>query len=167
MSRTRFDQMNCSAALALDHIGDWWTLLIVREAFYGTKHFTGFQRRLGISKNVLADRLQHLCANGTLRRIVPNEGVDRHIYVLTDKGRDLLPVLVALMQWGDRWISGKGAEPVSIYDNETGQPIARVSVFDARQRELQARDLKFAPGPGAKVELRQRFESVGQTAQKE
>jgi DNA-binding HxlR family transcriptional regulator len=161
VSRTRFSHMNCSAAQALEHIGDWWTLLIIREAFYGTISFSAFQRTLGISKNVLSDRLRTLCANGTMRKVAKTEGVERHIYLLTDKGRDLLPVLVALMQWGDHWVSGRGSEPVEILDAETRNPIARVAVFGEGGNELRARDLSFAPGPGAGEDLRQRFARAG------
>lgn len=149
MARKRFDHMNCAVAQALEQIGDWWTLLIVREAFYGTTTFSGFQERLGIAKNILAERLQTLVEHNILRREQPKPEVDRHTYHLTEKGHDLLPVLVALMQWGDRWLFGPGREPICILDGEGKRPIRDVAVLDADGRALDIPQLRFRPGPGA------------------
>jgi len=157
MSRKRFTDMNCPAARALDEIGDWWTLLIVREAFYGTDTFTGFQERLGVAKNILADRLNALVANDVMMRIRPRPDVERYAYTLTDKGRDLLPILVALMQWGDRWVFGKGAEPLRLVDAKDKAPIARMEVTAKDGRALAIDDLRFRAGPGATPDTLRRF----------
>lgn len=92
-----------AVAQALDQIGDWWTLLIVREAVYGKTSFSVIQRNLGIARNILSNRLVRLVKNGVLARKQRRAGIDRYSYHLTDKGCDLLPLLVALMQWGGGW----------------------------------------------------------------
>src|SRR5687768_15499171 len=101
--RNRFDKMNCSVARSLEVLGDWWTLLVVREAFIGTRRFSDFQERLGISKNVLTQRLVHLVDWGVLERVDVGEHGAHYEYVLTPMGKDLAVVMTALRQWGDRW----------------------------------------------------------------
>jgi DNA-binding HxlR family transcriptional regulator len=149
MSRRRFNKMNCAVAQALDQIGDWWTLLIVREAVYGRTSFSAFQQSLGIARNILTDRLNHLVRKGILERRPVRRGVARYTYHLTTKGRDLLPLLVALMQWGDKWVVGHGAEPVRILDAEQRKPIQRIKVTSRSGRPLSIEQLRFHPGPGA------------------
>src|SRR5688572_17895901 len=102
MERKSFEQMSCSVAQTLEVIGEWWTMLIVRDAFLGVQRFDEFQQRLGIARNVLAQRLNKLVEAGVLERRAYQEKPVRHAYVLTDKGRDLWPVLNAMRQWGDR-----------------------------------------------------------------
>jgi DNA-binding HxlR family transcriptional regulator len=93
MGRTRLDHMDCGVAQALDILGDWWTLLIVRDAFFGVRRFRDFQADLGIAKNVLSQRLQHLVEHEILERIDVGEHGRRYEYQLTEKGEALLPVL--------------------------------------------------------------------------
>lgn len=157
MYRKRFDEMNCAVAQALEQIGDWWTLLLVREAFYGTTTFSGFLERLGIAKNILTERLKRLVELGILHREQSKPGVERHTYHLTDKGRDLLPVLVALMQWGDKWVFNDKQEPLRILDGVNHRPIRKVSVTAADGRPLGIGDLRFRPGPGADEQTLERF----------
>lgn len=103
MRRVSFDDQHCSVARALDLVGDWWTLMIVRDVSLGLYRFDEIQTDLGISRNVLTDRLEMLVAGDILeRRNIARSGT-RYEYRLTDKGRDLQPVLTALMRWGDRW----------------------------------------------------------------
>ena len=146
--RKRFDDMNCSVARALDLLGEWWTILIVREAFAGTRRFEDFQQRLGIARNILTSRLRRLTDQGVLERVAAQEGGRRKVYRLTRKGRDLLPVLVALMQWGDRWITGPGREPLRLVERASGLGIARITVQNLHGRTLGLEDLKALPGPG-------------------
>lgn len=94
-----------SVEAALDQVGDRWTFLLLREAFFGVRRFVDFQRNLGVARNLLSDRLGRLVANGVLERRLYQSRPDRHEYVLTDKGSDLYGVTVAIMRWGDRWIS--------------------------------------------------------------
>lgn len=157
MSRTRFADMNCAAARALDQVGDWWTLLIVREALYGTNTFSAFQEKLGIARNILTDRLNALVDNGLMTREHTRPGVSRHTYALTEKGADLLPVLVALMQWGEKWVCGRGNEPLRVLDAQTRAPIERIRVRAADGRPLSIESLRFRPGPGADETTLARF----------
>lgn len=146
--RTRFHHMNCSVARALDLLGEWWTILIIREALAGTHRFEDFQQRLGIARNILTSRLRKLTDHGVLERVAAQEGGRRKVYRLTRKGRDLLPVLVALMQWGDRWIIGPGREPLRLVERSSGRGIACMTVQSQEGRVLGLGDLKALPGPG-------------------
>lgn len=106
--RTHLDDADCAIAQALDVVGDWWTLLIVRDAARGVHRFDAFQRELGVSRKVLAERLKLLVEAGVLTREPYQERPVRHEYRLTPRGRGLLPVLVALQDWGDAWVLGEG-----------------------------------------------------------
>jgi DNA-binding HxlR family transcriptional regulator len=134
--------------------------LIIREAFLGTRRFEEFQGRLGIARNILTARLKNLCANEILERVPVKEGARRHEYLLTNKGRDMMPLLIALTQWGDKWVFGSGNEPVIFLDRENGQPISRVQVYSARGEVLRPRDIMVKPGPGATPEARERIEEL-------
>ena len=102
---------NCSIAGALEVIGDRWTLLVLREVFLRNRRFEDIQRRLGVARNVLTDRLGRLVDDGVLERVRYQERPERFEYRLTDKGLDLWPVLVSLMQWGDKH-RGDGRRPM-------------------------------------------------------
>ncbi|MFJ7154971.1 winged helix-turn-helix transcriptional regulator [Streptomyces sp. NPDC101118] len=106
--RTRLDDADCAIAQALDVVGDWWTLLVVRDAARGLSRFEEFQRELGVSRKVLTERLRLLEDAGVLVREPYQERPVRHAYRLTARGRALLPVLVALQDWGDTWVLGEG-----------------------------------------------------------
>ncbi|AET93438.1 transcriptional regulator, MarR family with acetyltransferase activity [Burkholderia sp. YI23] len=149
MYRKRFDGMNCSIARALDEVGEWWTLLIVRECTQGMSRFDEFQSELGIARNVLTARLERLIELGILERYPLEERANTFGYRLTEKGDELYPVLVALMQWGDRWLAPKGKPPVTLVDDATGQPVKAMSVEGKAGKALSFRDVRFAPGPGA------------------
>jgi DNA-binding HxlR family transcriptional regulator len=160
MARKRFNDMNCAAAQALEQIGDWWTLLIVRESFYGTSTFSEFQERLGIAKNILTERLNALVDHDVMQREQTKPGVDRYSYRLTPKGEALLPVLVSLMQWGDEWIfAGKG--PLRVLDATERKPIRPVAVESSDGRRLKIDDLRFKPGRGADESTLGRFRRMG------
>jgi DNA-binding HxlR family transcriptional regulator len=143
MKRTSFDDMNCSLARTLEVIGEWWTLLIIREAFWGTARFDDFQRRLGIARNILTARLKGLEAHGVMCRL-PEGG-----YGLTDKGRALFPAIVALMQWGDDWLHAEVGAPIVFLDKATGQRIQRIGIRDATGRDLPPDQIAIKAGPGA------------------
>jgi len=148
--------MNCAAAQALEQIGDWWTLLIVREAFYGARTFTEFQDMLGIAKNILTERLASLVEHGIMTRERVRPEVERYGYRLTEKGEALLPVLVALMQWGDAYVfDGEG--PLRVLDAETRKPIRRMAIESRDGRALSIRDIRFRPGGGASEATLARF----------
>lgn len=113
MGRTNFSDMACSIARTLEVIGERWSLLIVRDAFYGVRRFDDFRQDLGIARNVLTDRLTTLVAQGVFERRQYEERPPRYEYVLTEKGRELLPVILTMMKWGDRWESD-GHPPVTL-----------------------------------------------------
>ena len=101
MRKVSFADMNCSIAQALEIVGEWWTLLILRDCFLGVRRFDDFVDRLGISRNVLTDRLDKLVAADVLERRTYDEGRLRYDYVLTPKGKALWPVITTLREWGD------------------------------------------------------------------
>jgi DNA-binding HxlR family transcriptional regulator len=146
MYRKTFDGMNCSIARALDEVGEWWSLLIVRECTLGTSRFDEFQRRLGIARNVLTARLNSLVEHGVLEKVLAEGSERRSEYRLTEKGEALYPVLVALMQWGDQW-SGHAA-PLHLVEHSTGLPVEPVGLRVGK-RTLGLRDVRLEPGPGA------------------
>jgi DNA-binding HxlR family transcriptional regulator len=154
------DPFKRSVGHVLDIIGEGWSILIVREAFLGTRRFEEFQGRLGIARNILTARLKKLCANRILDRVPVKEGAKRHEYVLTRKGKEMMPLLVALTQWGDRWVYGEGNEPVVFRDREHGEPIAEVRVYSARGDKLRPRDIMISAGPGATEETRERIREL-------
>jgi DNA-binding HxlR family transcriptional regulator len=114
MRRTSFAGMPCSVARTLEVVGEWWTMLVIREAFNGVRRFDDFHARLGIARNVLAARLQRLVEHGVLERRQYHDRPPRCEYRLTEKGRDLYPVLVAMLAWGDRWMAGPEGPPITL-----------------------------------------------------
>ena len=167
MSRTRFGDMNCGIGQALEALGDWWTLLIVRDAFFGVRRFADFERSLGIAKNVLTTRLQHLVDHDIFEKVDIGAEGQRFEYRLTEKGEALLPVLTSLREWADDWVFGRGNEPVVMLD-KAGRRVPRLKLTSADGKPLSRRDLRATPGPGASRETRRRLEprpkNRGQTA---
>jgi DNA-binding HxlR family transcriptional regulator len=160
----KFDPFRRSVGHVLDIIGEGWSILIIREAFLGTRRFEEFQGRLGIARNILTARLKKLCASEILDRVPVKEGARRHEYILTSKGKDMMPLLVALTQWGDRWVFGENNEPVIFMDREQEQPILPVQVYSARGVALRPRDIKISAGPGATAQARLRIEELSDEA---
>ena len=118
--------MQCSIARSLEHVGPWWSLLIVRDAMMGARRFKHFERSLGIAKNTLTTRLTQLVASGILERIPAADGSGYDEYVLTEKGRELSPVLMALAQWGDRWAVHDDGPSFAFIDARTGREVPRI-----------------------------------------
>ncbi|WP_404366028.1 winged helix-turn-helix transcriptional regulator [Marinobacter sp.] len=147
MARKRFDDSSCSVARALNEVGDWWSLLIVLQAMYGTRRFVDFQQELGIARNILGDRLARLVDNDVLRKVEVGEHGSRQEYRLTDKGRDLLPVVIALRQWGDKWNPSPDGAPLDLRDRRTGRPIRTMTVQDADGNTLSVRDVYVPEDP--------------------
>jgi DNA-binding HxlR family transcriptional regulator len=166
MRRKTFARMNCSIARALELVGEWWTMLILREAFLGTRRFHDFQCNLGIARNILSARLKKLVARGILERVSGPDGGRRLEYRLTDKGRDFFPVLMALMQWGDRWVAGSDRAPIRVVDLLSGGEIAEIQVTTHDGKPLRPGDVRIMPGPGAVPATRARF-GMGQNREPE
>ncbi len=141
--------MNCSIARALDVLGEWWTLLVVREAFRGVRRFDGFVERLGIAPNILSARLKKLVEHGILEPRRYAEHPERHEYRLTAKGRELFPVIVALLQWGDRWYAQDGPPAILLHD-ACGHPAEARFTCAHCGEALDPRATHAVPGPGAK-----------------
>ncbi|WP_296448195.1 winged helix-turn-helix transcriptional regulator [Rhodoferax sp. UBA5149] len=148
MSRKRFSEMNCPVAQTLEQIGDWWTLLIIRDALNGVKTFTEFQERTGIAKNILTERLGTLVENGIMVREKTRPEVNRYHYRLTAKGEALLPILIAIIQWGDQWVYG-GEGPLRIVDAKSKETIRPLTIQAADGRPLSRAELRFHPGSAA------------------
>jgi DNA-binding HxlR family transcriptional regulator len=156
--KTNLSELNCSLARTLEVVGDWWTLLIVRDAFLGVRRFGDFQKSLGIAKNILAMRLERLAAHGIIER----RGSERRpVYHLTDRGRALLPATVALMQWGDQWVSGN--KPPVIVTDEKGRPVAPVKLR-SDGGDVSALTIRFHPGPGATARTRRFFAELSSSS---
>lgn len=147
MKLKSFDHMNCSLAQTVEVIGERWTLLILREAFFGKKRFEEFQNGLGIARNILTVRLNRLVEQEILAKRPVEAG--RFEYVLTPRGLELQPVLLAMTQWGDRHKPHPRGKRVVFVERATGKPIAPMAVRSADGRVLSARDVKATPGPGA------------------
>ena len=143
MGELRESLNECSLPAALEAMGERWSFLILRAAFNGLAHFEEFQSELGIARNILANRLARLVGHGILER-VPCPGDRRKIeYRLTDKGYALLPTMVALRQWGERWETGVPATPILV-DARDRKPIADVAVLSHDGRKLGKGDLIWA-----------------------
>jgi DNA-binding HxlR family transcriptional regulator len=147
MERKSFSAMDCSVAQCLEVIGEWWSMLIVRDAFLGVTRFEEFQRRLGISRNILRTRLTALVEAGVLVRVPYSQHPPRDDYKLTDKGRDLWPVLTTMRQWGDRYAAPSGP-PVSLVHRNCGSATNSVLVCGVCGERLEARDVDAVAGEG-------------------
>jgi DNA-binding HxlR family transcriptional regulator len=143
-----YSDQNCSIAHTLEAVGERWTLLIVRDAFLGTRRFDDFQRNLGVARNVLQSRLERLVDAGILRRERYQERPERFEYRLTRKGVDLWPVLVALMKWGDRH-AAPGGPPVLLRHIGCGGEADDRRICQSCGKLLEANDVAPELGPGA------------------
>ena len=140
---------DCSIKRTLDVVGEKWTLLVLREAFYGARRFEEFLANVGCARTLLSERLATLVEHGVLRREPYREPGqrERHQYLLTEKGHDLFAALVVLMQWGDRWEAGPEGGPVVVRHRDCGQPRARGAAL-RRTTIACSRSRKPNPGPG-------------------
>jgi DNA-binding HxlR family transcriptional regulator len=124
MKRTSLAHHPCSIARAVDVAGEWWTPLILRDVAYGVRRFGEIQQDIGVSANVLADRLETLVAGGLLETRAYQERPERHEYHLTEKGSDLVPALLALMRWGDKWAWEAAGGPVRVVHDRCGHEVS-------------------------------------------
>jgi DNA-binding HxlR family transcriptional regulator len=146
MKYKSFGHMNCSLAQTLSVIGERWTLLILRDAFFGAKRFGQFERSLGIAKNILTARLNMLVDEGILEKRDSAEGAHPE-YVLTRKGLDLQPILLAMTHWGDKYKADARGDRLVFVERASGRPIRRMSAVSEDGRSLQPRDVQARPGP--------------------
>ncbi|QCX74428.1 HTH-type transcriptional regulator YodB [Streptomyces sp. YIM 121038] len=148
MRRTSFDSWPCSIARTVDILGDGWTLLVLREVFYGESRFDGFIGTLGIARNTLTDRLRRLEGAGLLERRAYQSDPVRHAYLPTDKGRDFFGVLAAINAWGDRWQSGEEGVPTVLRHTTCGHDTRARVVCSSCDEPLRHEDVTVRIGPG-------------------
>lgn len=150
MQRTSLKDAPCPVARTLDLVGEWWTLLILRDAFAGVQRFSDFQQSLGVSKNVLIARLRKLVEREVLALAPAADGSAYQQYSLTDKGRSLFLVMVALRQWGEEHLCEPDELDVRLVDRRDGQPV-RLEVRSHVGVPLAVEDLELAPAPVSAV----------------
>lgn len=146
-----YESQNCSIARSLEVLGDRWTILVMRDAFMRVRRFDDFQRNLGVARNVLTDRLGRLVQEGILERVRYQDRPARYEYRLTDKGLELWPVMMTLLQWGDRYYAAPDGPPVAVRHRDCGGEITSHLTCAKCGAELGPRDAVAAPGPGALV----------------
>ncbi|MDT0466463.1 winged helix-turn-helix transcriptional regulator [Streptomyces gibsoniae] len=142
VQRTRFTDAVCPVARSLDQIGDWWSLLIIRDALDGARRFSEFQKRLGLAKNILSARLSKLVSHGILRLEPASDGSAYQEYVLTEKGESLRIVLQALRQWGQDFLFAPDEEPLPLVEKRSGTPVARLELTLPDGRVLRPHEVE-------------------------
>jgi DNA-binding HxlR family transcriptional regulator len=160
MQRKSFGEMSCPIARGLERVGEWWSILILRDAFAGITRFDGFQKSLGIAPTMLTRRLEALVEAGMLERRVYSEKPPRHEYLLTARGVDFRPVLIAMLVWGNRHFVPEGTT-IRIVDAETMQDADPVLVDRATGRPILGPAFRLAPGPAATEATRARLAAGG------
>jgi DNA-binding HxlR family transcriptional regulator len=163
MQRKNFGSMQCPVARSLERVGEWWSILILRDAVYGLKRFDEFQKSLEIAPNMLTRRLNALVKSGLLKRQRYSERPPRYEYVLTDRGRDFRPVLLSLLAWGNKHFAPEGAS-VLLTDTETGAIAEPVTVDRVTGRPIPGPGFSLVPGPAAGERIRQRLARAAETA---
>jgi DNA-binding HxlR family transcriptional regulator len=156
MQRKSFRDMPCPIARGLERVGEWWSMLVMRDALHGFRRFDQFQKSLGIAPNMLARRLDALVAAGLLERRRYSEHPPRDEYVPTERGRDFRPVLLALLAWGNRHFAPEGAS-VLLIDARTGAIADPILVDRKTGRPITPADHVIAAGPAAPPRTRLRY----------
>ena len=145
--RTSLEKADCPIARSLDAIGDWWSLLIIRDAFLGVRRFSEFQKNIGIAKNILTVRLRALVDDGILTTAPASDGSAYQEYVLTAKGRGVFPVLVALRQWSEEFSGEPQGFPTLLVDRVKGRPVRKLELRAEDGRILGQGDTELKPNP--------------------
>ncbi len=149
-ARTDFATMRCPVARTMAVVGERWSILVLREAFYGATRFDEFQRNLGIAPNILSARLRTLTQHGVLERRAQGYGI-------TEKGRDFFPAFLALKRWGDRWMTDERGPSILLEERATGREVAAPPLLASDGQPLTPDRVRIRPGPGATAALRARF----------
>jgi len=150
VKRTSFANDNCPIARSLDAIGDWWSMLIIRDALFGVRRFGEFQKKLGLAKNILAVRLRALVDQGILKMAPASDGSAYQEYLLTPKGRGVFPVLVALRQWSEEFDDQPDEIGTILVDKEKGRPVRKLELYSQDGRLLTAADTELKPRSAAR-----------------
>ena len=159
MERKSFGNMQCPVARTLERVGEWWSILILRDALQGLTRFDQFQKSLDIAPNMLTRRLHTLVEAGMLERRQYNDRPPRFEYVLTDLGRDFRTIIIALNSWGNKHFAPEGPS-VMLVDAKTGEQVDLILVDRNTGREINSRDYAIVPGPQADDATRERLESM-------
>ena len=152
MKLKSFDHLNCSLAQTLSVVGEHWTMLIIRDVFFGLRRFDQFQKDLGIARNVLSQRLKKLVDEDILEKTTTDGSHPE--YRLTEKGLALQPILLSMTHWGDEYMPNPKGKRLTFSDRKTGKPIKTMAVYNAEGKKLKARDVKAKPGPGYQSDKR-------------
>jgi DNA-binding HxlR family transcriptional regulator len=150
VKRTSFEHDDGPVARALDAIGDWWSILIIRDAFFGVTRFSEFQKKLGLAKNILTVRLRTLVDQGILKTAPASDGSAYQEYLLTPKGRGVFPILVALRQWSEEFDARPEEIATILVDSEKGRPVRKLELHSQDSRLLGADDITLKPRPPGK-----------------
>ena len=150
VKRTSFEKAECPIARSLDALGDWWSLLIIRDALMGIRRFSEFQKNLGLAKNILTVRLRALVDHGILKTAPASDGSPYQEYVLTPKGRGVFPVLIALRQWSEKFSTRPDGFATLLVDREKGRPVRRLELRAQDGRLLGDGDTELRPSPAIK-----------------
>jgi DNA-binding HxlR family transcriptional regulator len=155
--------MQCPIARSLERVGEWWSILILRDAVYGLKRFDEFQKSLDIAPNMLTRRLSALVKSGLLKRQRYSDKPPRYEYVLTDRGRDFRPVLVSLFAWGNKHFAPEGPS-VLLVDSKTGAVAEPIVVDRGSGRPIPGPGYSLIPGPAASERMRERIARATEVA---
>jgi len=150
MKRTSLDGDGCPIARSLDAIGDWWSMLIIRDALLGRRRFGEFQKNLGLAKNILSSRLRMLVDQGILKLAPASDGSAYQEYVPTDKGRGIFPILVALRQWSEAFDDRPKDIATVLVDRKNGRPVRKLELRAQDGRLLEAGDTALKPRSATK-----------------
>jgi DNA-binding HxlR family transcriptional regulator len=146
----QIDTMTCSVARTLSVVGDRWTMLIIRDVFLGVRRFDAIQQDLRLTPHRLSDRLGKLVRHGILRRVEYEKRPRRFEYRLTEKGLDLYPLIVSMVEWGDRWMAGRAGVPVELVHEPCGHSIKPELICPCCKSKIVAREMSARPGPALK-----------------
>ncbi|WGD50514.1 helix-turn-helix domain-containing protein [Bradyrhizobium sp. CB1650] len=149
----------CPVGRAVETVGEWWSILILRDAFQGAKRFDEFSQNLGIAPNILSRRLAHLTETGMFSRRRYSDRPPRYEYILTPKARDFFPVIVALLAWGNKHLAPKG-EAIVLASRGDNRPLDPVVVDAANMHPITLANAVVIPGPRASRGMRQRLASL-------
>src|ERR1700682_5356408 len=150
VKRTSLEKAECPIARSLDAIGDWWSLLIIRDALMGINRFSEFQKHIGLAKNILTVRLHALVDHGILKTAPASDGSAYQEYVLTPKGRGGFPVLVALRQWSEQFSGERDGLATRMVDRSSGRPVKKLELHAADGRLLGAGDTELRAASAVK-----------------
>src|ERR1700726_3946137 len=161
MQRKSFDKMPCPIARSLERVGEWWSMLVMRDVLHGLRRFDEFQDSLGIAPNMLTRGLNALVESGLMERRRYSERPPRDEYLLTERGRDFRPVVLALLAWGNRHFAPEGAS-VMLVNRQTGAPVDPILADPATGRPVDEPVYGLVPGPAANGRVLQKYQAVAE-----